>query len=43
MTSFLIPVAAAVLIVASCTSALVRRDRRRTARAHRSGFPQERD
>ncbi|MGY5054038.1 hypothetical protein ACWDFR_08180 [Streptomyces sp. 900105755] len=43
MTSFLIPVAAAVLIVASCTSALVRRDRRRMMRAYRGGFPHERD
>ncbi|MFG2934577.1 hypothetical protein [Streptomyces sp. NPDC048282] len=43
MTPFLIPVAVAVLVVAVCTSALVRRDRRRTARAHRSGFPHEQD
>ncbi|MEU9245412.1 hypothetical protein [Streptomyces sp. NPDC048385] len=43
MASFLIPVAAAVLIVAACTSALVRRDRRRMARTQRSGFPHEQD
>lgn len=43
MTSFLIPVAAAVLVVAACTSVLVRRDRRRSVRAYRSGFPHEQD
>ncbi|MEU6201431.1 hypothetical protein [Streptomyces sp. NPDC047061] len=31
MTSFLIPVAAALLVVAVCTGVLVRRDRRRMA------------
>lgn len=38
MTSFLIPVAAAVLIVAACTGALVRRDRRWMASACRNQF-----
>ena len=43
MTSFLIPVAAAVLIVAACTGVLVRRDRRWMASACRNRVRHEQD